>query len=318
MALFTTRFGRLAVATLLLGTTSLSPAADECSVLVTRFETAVAEKDAAAVRKALGDIAGDFVCGERAQEFKRKQMQFLIGLGESASSAEERSRALKEAEELVRLAGTWRQAAALGDTYFRRGDRPRAFTWYEQSLSFLTSRPGTGASAAEKQALVAKAGAAKSGSGEEGRARDEWLQSTRDLDGRLGGIYSPGLIREVEVLSVPLPIRFDTDQATFTPEGVEAVEELAKAAMEQQIRALKLVGHADPRGTASHNLDLSKRRVEAVRKELQRLGVKARIDIDWKGSQQPFDIAVLPYQPGQEEAWALDRRVEWVRDGTAE
>jgi outer membrane protein OmpA-like peptidoglycan-associated protein len=318
MALFITRFGRLAVATLLLGTTSLSAAADECTVLVTRFETAVAEKAIDKVKRAVGDITNDFVCGERAQEFKLKHMQFLIGLGESASSTEERSRALKEAGELVRLSGTWRQAAALGDAYFRQGDRPRAFSWYEQSVSFLTSRPGTAASAAEKQALAAKAGAAKSGSSEEGRARDEWRQSTRDLDGRLGGIYSPGLVREVEVLSVPLPIRFDTDQATFTPEGVAAVEELAKAAKEQQVRALKLVGHADPRGTASHNLDLSKRRVEAVRKELQRLGVKARVDIDWKGSSEPFDIAVLPYQPGQEEAWALDRRGEWVRDGTAE
>lgn len=312
------RFGQVAVTTLLLTPTSLSAAADECTALVARFETAVTEKDAAAARKALGDIAGDFVCGERAQQFKLKYMQFLIGLGESGSTAEVRSRALTEAEEFVHLAGTWRQAAALGDAYFRRGDRQLAFSWYERSLSFLTSRPGVGASSAEKQTLLAKAGAAKSGSRDDGQPQSEWLQSTRDLDGRVGGIYSPGLIREVEVLSVPLPIRFDTDQATFTPEGVAAVNELAKAANEQQVRTLKLIGHADPRGGVSHNLDLSKRRVEAVRKELVRLGVKARIDIDWKGSQQPFDIKVLPYEPKQEESWALDRRVEWVRDGTTE
>ncbi len=123
------------------------------------------------------------------------------------------------------------------------------------------------------------------------------------------------MLREVEVLSVPLPVRFYTDEARFTSEGEAAVAELAQAANEQQLERLKLVGHADPRGSDQHNLDLSKRRVEAVRAELMRRGVKAHIDVEWKGSRQPFDVTVLPSSPNQEERWALDRRVEWVREG---
>lgn len=294
---------------------NISIAAADCDLLVAGFERAVAEKSIDAAKRAAGDIANDIVCGERAEEFQTKYFQFLIALADSpATATEERKRALAAAEDTVLVTGTWRMASALGDVYFRLSDRPKAFAWYEKSLSFMTSRPATKATADEKQALLDKAGAAKSGSHEQ-VAESQWLQSTRELDGRVGGMYAPGLLREVEVLSVPLPVRFYTDEARFTPEGEAAVAELAQAANEQQLSILKLVGHADPRGSVQHNLDLSRRRVEAVRAELARRGIRARIDIDWKGSQQPFNAKVLPYDPSQEELWALDRRVEWLRDG---
>lgn len=291
----------------------------DCPALVNDFEKAVAAKSLDAARRAVGDIADDIVCGERAEEFQTKYVAFLVFLADDpAASPTQRNKALAAAEESTLISGSWKTAAAIADTYFRQSERSKAFAWYEKSLSFITSRPSTPATLAEKQALLAKAGAAKSAEDESQPTRNVWLQSTRELDGKVGGMYSPGLVREVEVLSVPLPVRFFTNEARFTPEGETAVKELADAANEQEQKSLKLVGHADPRGSDQHNLDLSKRRVEAVRDRLKQLGVKARIEVSWKGSRQPFDVSVLPYKPSREESWALDRRVEWLRDGGAD
>lgn len=226
---------------------------------------------------------------------------------------------MKAAEERAQVAGTWRDASLIGDYYLRRRDNQNAFAWYEKSLSLLKSHPAVTASLPEKQALLDKAGAAKSGTNAGSlNAEGKWIPSTRDLDGGLGGLYSAGLSREVEVLSVPLPIRFYTNQTRFTPEGEAAVRELADAVKEQKVARMKLVGHADPRGAPQYNMELSRGRVEAVRDWLLRAQVRARIDIEWKGATQPFDINVLPYKPTQEEAWAFDRRVEWMRGGDAD
>lgn len=314
MAMFAKNFLPVALA-FILSATDVAGARADCLALVEKFEQAVASKSIDAAKRAKNDIANDILCGERAEEFKTKYVEFLIVMANrKATPADERQRALTAAAESVLDAGAWRDAAALGDAYFRLGDRAKAFAWYEKALSFMTSRPATKATASETQALVAKAGASKSGSNEQA-PESQWLQSTRELDGKIGGMYAPGLLREVEVLSVPLPVRFYTDETRFTPEGEAAVAELAQAANEQQLARLRLVGHADPRGSDQHNLDLSKRRVEAVRAELMRRGVKARIDVQWRGSRQPFDVTVLPFPPNQEERWALDRRVEWMREG---
>jgi outer membrane protein OmpA-like peptidoglycan-associated protein len=67
-------------------------------------------------------------------------------------------------------------------------------------------------------------------------------------------------------------------------------------------------------------MDLSRRRVEAVRTELLRQGVHADIRIEWKGANQPFNVSALPNASSlsQEEIWQLDRRVEWMRDALPE
>lgn len=301
----------------LLATLAAGPAAAaDCRTLVAEFDSAVAAKSLDGVRRATKAIVRDAVCGERAEEFRLKQVSFLLALAEDKTAAPQQQReALAQAEGETEVSGSWKTAAAIGDAYFRRGERADAFAWYERSLSFIVSRPSTPATRAERQALLSKAGAAKSADDENAPTRGVWRQSHREMDGALGGIYSPALVRGAAAFSVPLPVRFFTNEARFTPDGEAAVEELAKAAIEQNLTTMTLVGHADPRGTDAHNLDLSKRRVEAVQSELQRRGVRARISVSWKGAREPFDASVLPYRPSQEEVWGLDRRVEWIRGG---
>ena len=127
----------------------------------------------------------------------------------------------------------------------------------------------------------------------------------------------PPSVRGAEAAAVPLPINFVYAQATFTPEGAAAADELATAIIQQNVNALHLIGHADPRGDRNHNVILSRARAEAVKayllKRLAEKGMNADITTEGVGAEQPFDVSVLAYRPTQEEVWALDRRVEFAR-----
>jgi outer membrane protein OmpA-like peptidoglycan-associated protein len=60
-------------------------------------------------------------------------------------------------------------------------------------------------------------------------------------------------------------IFFDTDQATIKPESRAALHEIAKLLQQEPNLALHVVGHTDNIGTLAHNLDLSRRRADAVK-----------------------------------------------------
>jgi outer membrane protein OmpA-like peptidoglycan-associated protein len=127
------------------------------------------------------------------------------------------------------------------------------------------------------------------------------------------GVFRVPIVPHSSVIILPIPINFVANQTTFTPSGEEAMQELIEFA--KQMLALKLVGHTAPRGgTYEDNMDLSRRRVIAVRDKLVESGVTAEITIAWKGDTEPFDVSALPYagQLSQDEIWKLDDRVELV------
>ena len=66
---------------------------------------------------------------------------------------------------------------------------------------------------------------------------------------------------------------FGLDRATLTPDGRGAVSEAAQAFLRTGGARISLAGHADRSASEAYNQRLSERRVEAVRKELVRLGV---------------------------------------------
>jgi outer membrane protein OmpA-like peptidoglycan-associated protein len=117
----------------------------------------------------------------------------------------------------------------------------------------------------------------------------------------------------VAVVKVPIPVVFYPDETRFTPLGEQAVLEMAEAA--KQTQEVTLISHVAPRGhTHEYNMELSRRRVVALRERLVKEGVKARIVVQWRGDLEPFDVSVLPDTSvlTQEEIWQLDDRVEWV------
>jgi outer membrane protein OmpA-like peptidoglycan-associated protein len=294
-------------------------AAASCDDLAANFNYAVAARSIDGAKRAYDGLTGELFCNKRVAEFRDKLVEFVLERAEGSNvPMAERDHALDIAREQLGTSGSWQHTSALADKVMRRGQRAEALYWYEISLSRQIV-PGIQVSSSERQVLMDKAGAAKAlaNDDQEGKTAISFVPSTRDsVDGNIAGVYLAP--RGAEVIMVPLPVYFYTNEARFTAAGERSVEEIATAAREQEVRTMTLVGHADPRGAAKHNMDLSKLRVEAVRKALILRGVTAEIVIAWKGSQQPVDTTVLSFTPTQQEIWALDRRVQWIRKGPKE
>jgi outer membrane protein OmpA-like peptidoglycan-associated protein len=77
---------------------------------------------------------------------------------------------------------------------------------------------------------------------------------------------------------------FDFDKSSLTDQGRSVVETAAANAKRGQVATIDATGYTDRSGTASYNMDLSRRRAETVKSELVRLGIPAnQIVVAWKG-----------------------------------
>ncbi len=103
------------------------------------------------------------------------------------------------------------------------------------------------------------------------------------------------------------PLRFGFNESTLSSEAQSRLSELVPCLKEGGGR-IELAGHADERGTEEYNLQLSQRRAASVKKYLVDLGVPAnQLKTVGYGETRPADNA------SSEEAWAANRRVEFVR-----
>jgi outer membrane protein OmpA-like peptidoglycan-associated protein len=291
--------------------------------IIAVFDKAVAERKLDAAVDGLKHISLNPGCLTRVAEFRAKLADFLIDYaGTTGIATAERDKALTAAEATLLTGPHWRGKMKLGDYYFAHGDKPKAYEWYKQSIATLSTHPAAERPTdKELKDLMAKSSSALSLANNDlgGTARVHFTPS-RAPDGSLGGIYSRDLVRGAGVVNVPLPINFYKDQATFTPSGEEEMKQLIEAAKE--VPTMTLVGHADPTGPSrnrrEYNMELSRRRVEAVRDRLVNEHAKTRdqITIRWMGDTQEADVSVLPGgdQMSLEDRYQLDRRVEWLRD----
>jgi outer membrane protein OmpA-like peptidoglycan-associated protein len=103
-------------------------------------------------------------------------------------------------------------------------------------------------------------------------------------------------------------IYFDTDKAVLKPESRPTLEQIAKLLTSQPQLSVFIVGHTDSQGAYEYNLDLSKRRAEAVAAELVKSFRIAQARLRTAG------VGLLaPVGPNATDAGrALNRRVELV------
>jgi outer membrane protein OmpA-like peptidoglycan-associated protein len=103
-------------------------------------------------------------------------------------------------------------------------------------------------------------------------------------------------------------IYFDTDKAVLKPESRPTLDEIAKLLRGQPQLNVVIVGHTDSQGAHDHNMDLSRRRAEAVAAELTRSYqiAKPRLRTAGVGYLAPVG------SNANEEGRALNRRVELV------
>ncbi|SJZ78614.1 Outer membrane protein OmpA [Chitinophaga eiseniae] len=104
-------------------------------------------------------------------------------------------------------------------------------------------------------------------------------------------------------------ILFDSNSDQIKPESYGALKDIANVLTENAAVRVKIVGHTDADGNEKLNLDLSKRRADAVKAALGKdFGIDvARLETDGKGKTQPID------NNNTEVGKANNRRVEFIK-----
>ena len=97
---------------------------------------------------------------------------------------------------------------------------------------------------------------------------------------------------------------FESDGVLPTPESKADLPKVLATVRERQSHDISVVGHASKAGDEAFNLDLSRRRAEAVRKILVKDGLPAGIiEVTSHGAANPLVISNNPHEP-------RNRRVE--------
>jgi peptidoglycan-associated lipoprotein len=98
---------------------------------------------------------------------------------------------------------------------------------------------------------------------------------------------------------------FAFDSAAIASSDIKPLDAVARCFTSGPLagRAMRLIGHADPRGPTDYNMTLGQRRADAVEGYIDRKGVQAsRVSTTSRGAMDAT---------GQDEAgWARDRRVD--------
>ena len=120
------------------------------------------------------------------------------------------------------------------------------------------------------------------------------------------GISAPQ-IRKQELLNFRFePIYFDYDQATIRTEYQTYLKELIRMVKSHSDLRIEITGHTDTDGSDAYNLDLSKRRSEALLLFFNQNGLaKDRVVISFKGEREPVDKSQT------NEGKQLNRRVDF-------
>ena len=117
-----------------------------------------------------------------------------------------------------------------------------------------------------------------------------------------------GLTRIASGNSITLNnLYFDYDSDKILPNSYAEIQRLMLFLKQNKNIKIKIVGHTDNQGSNAYNLDLSRRRAEALMNALIQKGISAdRLIAEGKGSTQPITTN------DTEEGRAQNRRVEVI------
>ena len=126
-------------------------------------------------------------------------------------------------------------------------------------------------------------------------------------DQELVDTYAKAITTRTKVLLLSHMVNTDSDH--LQPELAAVIQSIAKALTTNPSLTLLIEGHTDGVGNAAHNLDLSKRRADAVKAVLvSQFNVDAgRLTTNGLGSTKPIDTNDTP------QGRAQNRRVEFSK-----
>ncbi len=291
--------------------------AEDCAAKIQRFnETADAGRDADA-QELVDAISTDASCGQFQIPVQRRLSAFRL---QAAQEMMARGRPSGEYEHILTDAARpgvlWQATATLAEVRFGERRFDEAALGFDAAIETVKNVAVTpvAPSQFEIQQLIDRAAVSRllEANVGSGHKAPTYVAAPSDRrDGAIGGFFS-GSVRGIVPHALPLPITFDTDKATLTPVGEAAVRDLARAIRDQQPDKVLVVGHTDARGGAEYNLKLSKDRADVVAAFMRQNGIDMPIEASGVGFNEPLRIEDSNGLT-QEDIFALNRRVEWVR-----
>lgn len=110
--------------------------------------------------------------------------------------------------------------------------------------------------------------------------------------------------RQLALEEMPSEVLFQAGKDELEPRNLEAIKRLAQVMQKYPELRVRLIGHADARGTEGYNQILSEYRTLGIEERLRNAGVAAeRIE------RQAFGADRARAPKGDQEGYALDRRV---------
>ena len=298
-------WGALAVA---LGGVPFQDARAGCREVAEPLQEALAAGDLEGARRHYEAVQGEFSCPDTMRAQAKRAVSNL-----HAQVAQERlaggasldsQRALLE--QGLGYAGTWLTLALLGDVAHDARDYDRAAALYQGALRAINDEVDTPQPPPDPDIERIYRLAAQSR-----MLAGRYVEPPTNRSGDPDGLSAPGY-RGFVPEAAPVPITFKDDEAEFDALGRRYAEDLVETLIRQKPERVVLSAHTDERGSDAYNLDLSRRRGEAVRRFLQARGVTQPIEVVARGESQPLDL-YMPEHYGQKEVWRLNRRVEWIR-----
>jgi outer membrane protein OmpA-like peptidoglycan-associated protein len=109
------------------------------------------------------------------------------------------------------------------------------------------------------------------------------------IDGLEKGKMSPAKMAEMRANFEFKPIFFDYDKAEIREEYKSYLKTMAQIVLSHSDLRIKVTGHTDGDGSDAYNLDLSKRRAQAILAFFLEQGLTAeRVEIDFHGKRNPI------------------------------
>jgi outer membrane protein OmpA-like peptidoglycan-associated protein len=157
------------------------------------------------------------------------------------------------------------------------------------------------------QGLDGKVGEARTLATEAQKKADSASEAVRDADGRLQALNTRVANRNKFAMVETKTVYFDFDKADLKDEGMNELEEIAKALKNDLNAIVELQGFADARGSDRYNFQLTRERVDAVARYLV---TRAGIDVRRIHSVGMGKVALAAGERGSNEVYAKARRVD--------
>ena len=283
-------------------------AAADCRAAARALKEAIAARDLDAVRHRFDMVLNEASCTDAFRERAGRTVSMAHARVVQERMASGTSLASQRAvlERGLAYARTWPVLALLGDTAHDAGDYDAASGRYEEALAVIDDEMRTPRPPSESVIRRIFQRAAQSR-----MLAVDYRPPPRTRSGAPGGLAAVS-IRGFTPERVPVPITFHTGSAEFTDKGRRAAADMVQYLTIQDSGPITIAGHTDPRGDEAYNLDLSRRRAEAVAHYLRMQGFAGQVRVVAKGESERFPI-VDPGAYTREQRWQMDRRVELIR-----